>query len=245
MRTLAILGLGGVLVLAGAVRADEPAPRVRVTVGGVSTYVGTTHSFPPSGAVLPGAVPAAPGDMPAPPPLEVPVAPAPPRTAVSGSSERPDPATFVAGNQIDLPEVTSEAGTDPGPPSAEFRERLASIYGVTAEEHVVGAWGWFVREPEGLSFNARSGNGVHRYLLGLPDPSVFAGARTAILANGTRGNVVTPNGLSLRSAPFAEASGSVNQGDTVTVVARSTDHWYLVETPSGRGWVSAWWLRFQ
>lgn len=127
------------------------------------------------------------------------------------------------------------------PPTTQFRDTLARIYGVSTEAEVQAIWRWHQSEPPTLATPERTGNAVVRYARATGQP--VAGARTGpVDPQATRGLVASANGVSLRADPWGRAAATLPAGTPLTIVPPARDGWYQVETPSGRGWISALWI---
>lgn len=234
-------GLTALLLVCPVCRAQSPDPvtRVRVRVGPAVTYAQT-----PEGVlrdlVTRGEFPAVLVPLVSPP--AAPAAPQPPMPPPEFGPQ-PEPPTQAAPvvSQIDLGTLLDH---DPGPPSREFRDLMNRVYAMTAPADLEAAWFWTTLEPEDLGLAGRAGNGVHRFLAGLPDDQPWGSENRTRHPAGTRGTLRTTNGVQVRGEPFGATVGLVAAGAELEVLTRSEDNWYQVRGPDGEGWVSGYWLRF-
>lgn len=130
------------------------------------------------------------------------------------------------------------------PPSAEFRARLADVYGVTDEPTILSIWSFFLKEPASYGLDTKTGNSVVRYVLAT-GRELGSARPSGLKPDATRATVRATGGLALRQAPWEASIGNVPQGAAVSISPPPVGSWYRVETPNGSGWVSGIYLEFQ
>jgi len=230
--TCLALGLG---LVSGA-----PAERVRVQLGGVSVHTATAAGQVPTLEAAAGV---------APPPVGL---PGPGATGAGSSRPLPEvrpralpqagPLGPASTAMLDMDTILSH---DPGPPSAEFRARMASIYAMTSAQDVEAVWFWYTLEPEDLELAERSGNAIHRWLAAFGDGESWGSEyRGPPRPPGQRGALVAQSGLQVRAEPFGARVGAFPDGAALEVLATSDSNWVQVRGGGLTGWVSGYWLRF-
>lgn len=254
--TATVLVLG--LAMAAGAQEPELGRRYRVDLDGLAPlYVddlrrdlGLTESGPgladPPAALPVGPPPAGPAAPPGAPRVEVEAGKAVPDTAGAGPLPVPEelPEALAA-----VPSPGAGPGPGPGPgPAAPgepapdwFKDRLASIYMVTDPEVVDAVWILYQAEPDGLEQAPRVGNAVikNAYATGrIPPP----GRVVQPSPTGTRGTVIDPQGVQVRTAPWEAGTTVLPQGASFEVVPPPEGIWYRL---AGGGYVPALWVDVQ